>query len=58
MPARGQTYTAVRLANNLWRHGAKMYEQSRKAGQSWPVLQESDVGDLLSFLNTPIETRK
>jgi mono/diheme cytochrome c family protein len=55
---RGQTYTAVRLANNLWRHGAKMYEQSRKAGQSWPVLQESDVGDLLSFLNTPIETAK
>jgi mono/diheme cytochrome c family protein len=55
---RGQPYTAVRLATNLWGHGAKMYEQSRKAGQSWPVLQESDVGDLLSFLNTPIETRK
>ena len=54
----GQTYTAVRLANNLWRHGGAMYEQSRKAGQSWPVLQESDVGDLLSFLNTPLETRK
>jgi hypothetical protein len=35
-----------------------MYEQSRKAGQSWPVLQESDVGDLLSFLNTPIEARQ
>jgi hypothetical protein len=48
----------VRLATNLWGHGAKMYEQSRKAGQSWPVLQESDVGDLLSFLNTPIEPRK
>jgi mono/diheme cytochrome c family protein len=55
---RGQPYTAVRLATNLWGHGAKMYEQSRKAGQSWPVLQESDVGDLLSFLNTPIESRK
>ncbi len=55
---RGQNYTAVRLANNLWRHGAKMYEQSRKAGQSWPLLQESDVGDLLSFLNTPIDARK
>ena len=52
---RGQTYTAVRLATNLWGHGAKMYEQSRKAGQTWPVLQESDVGDLLTFLNTPVE---
>ncbi len=55
---RGQTYTAVRLATYLWGHGAKMYEQSRKAGQAWPVLQESDVGDLLSFLNTPVERRK
>jgi mono/diheme cytochrome c family protein len=55
---RGQPYTAVRLANNLWRHGASMYEQSRKAGQSWPMLQDSDVGDLLSFLNTPVEPRK
>jgi mono/diheme cytochrome c family protein len=51
---RGQPYTAVRLATNLWGHGAKMYEQSRKAGQTWPVLQASDVGDLLSFLNTPV----
>jgi mono/diheme cytochrome c family protein len=50
----GQTYTAVRLATDLWKHGAKMYEQSRKAGQTWPMLQESDVGDLLSFLNTPV----
>jgi mono/diheme cytochrome c family protein len=55
---RGQTYTAVRLATNLWGHGAKMYEQSRKAGQTWPVLQESDVGDLLTFLNTPVERRE
>jgi mono/diheme cytochrome c family protein len=51
---RGQTYTAVRLAANLWDHGASMYEQSRKSGQAWPVLQETDVGDLLSFLNTPV----
>ncbi len=55
---RGQPYTAVRLATNLWGHGAKMYEQSRKAGQTWPLLQESDVGDLLSFLNTPVARGK
>jgi mono/diheme cytochrome c family protein len=51
---RGQTYTAVRLATHLWDHGAKMYEQIRKSGRAWPVLEESDVGDLLSFLNTPV----
>ncbi len=55
---RGQTYTAVRLATDLWRHGSGMYEESRKTGHVWPMLQESDVGDLLSFLNTPVESRK
>jgi mono/diheme cytochrome c family protein len=55
---RSQTYTAVRLATSLWGHGAQMYEESRKAGRGWPMLQENDVGDLLSFLNTPVETRK
>lgn len=51
---RGQNYTAVRLSMGLWAHGSRMYEQSRKAGKTWPMLQESDVGDLLSFLNTPV----
>jgi mono/diheme cytochrome c family protein len=51
----GHTYTAIRLATDLWRHGSRMYEQSRKLGQPWPVLQETDVGDLLAFLNTPLE---
>lgn len=52
---RGQTYTAVRLAADLWRHGASMYEKSQAAGQPWPMLEERDIGDLLSFLNTPLE---
>lgn len=51
---RGQNYTAVRLATGLWAHGNRMYEQSRRSGQTWPVLQSSDVGDLLTFLNTPL----
>jgi cytochrome c551/c552 len=55
---RGQTYTSVRLASDLWAHGAKMYDQSRKIGQGWPLLQESDIGDLLSFLNTPLENNQ
>ncbi len=54
---RGQTYTAIRLATDLWRHGDSMYQESRKLGQQWPVLEESDVGDLLSFLNTPVERK-
>jgi mono/diheme cytochrome c family protein len=52
---RGQSYTAVRLATGLWAHGGRMYEQTRRSGQPWPHLEESDIGDLLSFLNTPLE---
>ncbi|MGH9521206.1 MAG: c-type cytochrome [Terriglobales bacterium] len=54
---RGQNYTAVRLATGLWRHGAQMYQLTQRTGQAWPELQESDIGDLLAFLNTPIEKK-
>jgi mono/diheme cytochrome c family protein len=50
---KGSTYTAVRLAADLWRHGARMYSTAHAAGQPWPLLSEEDVGDLLAFLNTP-----
>jgi len=54
---RGQTYTSVRLAADLWRHGSRMYSQTRNLRQPWPALQPSDIGDLLSFLNTPLPRR-
>lgn len=50
---RGQTYTAVRLATGLWGHGNRMYAETRRNGQPWPRLEDSDIGDLLAFLNTP-----
>lgn len=53
---RGQSYTAVRLAAGLWRHGAQMYAVTQRNHQAWPALQESDIGDLLAFLNTPLES--
>jgi len=53
---RGVTFTATRLAADLWRHGVRMQEQNRALGQPWPSLQERDIGDLLSFLNTPLES--
>lgn len=52
---RGQTYTAVRLATGLWAHGNRMYAETRRSGQPWPRLEVSDIGDLLTFLNTPLE---
>ena len=52
---RAKTYTAVRLATNLWAHGERMYQNSQKSGQPWPTLQDSDIGHLLTFLNTSPE---
>jgi mono/diheme cytochrome c family protein len=51
---RGITFTASRLATDLWRHGRGMYARAQRDGQPWPELQESDVGNLLAFLNSPL----
>ncbi len=50
---RGQSYTSIRLATVLWRHGAEMSRQGRSVNLNWPDLQVADVGHLLSFLNSP-----
>ena len=52
---RGRTYNSITLAVALWHHGQKMYAQTRQLGIGWPTLTESDVGDLLAFLNSPPE---
>jgi mono/diheme cytochrome c family protein len=51
---RGQTYTATRLATDLWRHGDTMYRQSRSSERPWPMLHDGDIGNLLAFLNSPL----
>lgn len=52
---RGHAYTAVRLATALWAHGGRMYQSTQKRDQLWPALQDSDIGHLLTFLNTAPE---
>ena len=48
-----RTYNSISLSVALWRHGQRMYAQTRLMGIGWPSLVESDVGDLLAFLNSP-----
>lgn len=52
---RGHAYTAVRLASALWSHGGRMYQSTQTHDQAWPMLQDSDIGHLLTFLNTSPE---
>ncbi len=55
---RGKNYTAVTMATALWRHGPAMYRRAQDLGMSWPLLVESDVGDLITFLNTAPENER
>lgn len=52
---RSQPLTQVTLARALWSHGPKMFRRAQELGLPWPVLQESDLGHLLAFLNSPPE---
>ena len=41
-----------------YREGIKrrrMYRRSEQMGIGWPTLKPSDVGDILSYLNAPLE---
>lgn len=49
---RGKSFNSIALAAALWRHGPRMYKQTQDLGVPWPTLAETDVGDLITFLNT------
>lgn len=52
---RGKNFNSITLATALWRHGPGMYRRAQEMGLRWPVLIGSDIGDLMTFLNTPPE---
>lgn len=49
---RGRAFSSIGLAAALWGHGPGMYKRARNLGRPWPTLAETDVGDLITFLNT------
>jgi hypothetical protein len=51
LQAKGDSYTAVSFTTALWKHGPKMVDRTEQAGIAWPVLEPTDLGDLVSFLN-------
>jgi len=52
---RGRTYSTVALATALWSHGPNMYKRTKELKIPWPMLADSDVGNLISFLNSSLE---
>jgi cytochrome c551/c552 len=55
---RGEHYTSMGLASSFWRHGAKMYDRTEGQRTERASLLESDVGDLIAFLNSPVQPGK
>ena len=53
LKAEGDAYTTVTFVTALWRHGPRMNQRAEELGTPWPTLEANDVGDLVSFLNTP-----
>jgi mono/diheme cytochrome c family protein len=48
-----EPYTVVTFTTKLWEHGPKMIDRAQDMGITWPTLKPTDVGDLVSFLNSP-----
>jgi mono/diheme cytochrome c family protein len=53
--SRPEAFTTVSFATALWKHGPHMVDLAEESGIPWPVLQATDIGDLVSFLNKPVE---
>ncbi|HYL35222.1 MAG TPA: c-type cytochrome [Bryobacteraceae bacterium] len=50
-----EAFSTVSFATALWRHGPHMVDRAEESGVKWPVLEASDIGDLVSFLNRPAQ---
>jgi mono/diheme cytochrome c family protein len=50
--ARRGPYYAVQLAYTVWSHGPQMYRHMREQNILWPSLNETEMGDLLAFMNS------
>jgi cytochrome c2 len=53
LKATAEAYTTVSFSAVLWQHGPRMIDRAEKYGIAWPILKSTDIGDLVSFLNTP-----
>lgn len=49
---RTEAYTAASFTAALWKHGPRMVDRTEELGIPWPMLEATDIGDLVSFLNS------
>ncbi|MFQ5789456.1 MAG: hypothetical protein ACE5JI_03180, partial [Acidobacteriota bacterium] len=46
----GARTSASFMASTLWNHGPEMYGQIRGRGLEWPLLQQTEMRDLIEYL--------
>ena len=52
LAATTQAYTPISMAGAVWRHGPGMRDALRAQGKEWPRFQDSEMTDLLAYLNS------
>ena len=50
--ARKAPFTSVSMVASLWQHGPRMLEKTKQTNVAWPKLSDSEMADLIAFLNT------
>ena len=54
---RQRHYTAITMVWALWGHGPKMLQEAEKQKQNWPELSESEMENLVAFLDFKLRRR-
>jgi cytochrome c2 len=52
-----QAYTPISMAGSVWRHGSGMRDALRAQGKEWPRFQDSEMTDLMAYLNSRLRTQ-
>ena len=52
-----QAYTPISMAGAVWRHGSGMRDALRAQGKEWPRFQDSEMTDLMTYLNSRLRTQ-
>lgn len=52
-----EVYSPITLASAAWRHGPSMLATMEQQGLVWPEFQESEMTDLIAYLNSRLLAR-
>jgi cytochrome c2 len=52
-----ETYSPITLSSVAWKHGQSMFETMRQQKMEWPEFNDSEMADLISYLNSKLVPR-